>query len=65
MLLEFPGTDRVNLEIRTGGRKILMDLPVVGTGYCEGLRQRLESLLGPNTITTTNGPRLAEQASPT
>lgn len=51
VLLEYPGTDRVNLGIRTGGRKVLMDLPVVSTGYCEGLSQRLESLLGPNAVT--------------
>ena len=53
VLLEYPGPDRVNLEIRTGGRKILMDLPVVSTGFCEGLQQRLESLLGPDSVTTT------------
>ena len=56
VLLEHPGTDRVNLEIRTAGRKILMDLPVVSTGYCEGLHQRLESLLGPNAVRLANGP---------
>ena len=50
VLLEHPGTDRVNLDIRTRGRKILMDLPVVSTGYCEGLRERLESLLGPDAV---------------
>jgi hypothetical protein len=54
VLLEYPGTDRVNLEIHTGGRKVLMDLPVVSTGFCEGLRQRLESLLGPRAVTTIN-----------
>ena len=27
-----------------------MDLPVVSTGYCEGLHSRLEELLGPDTI---------------
>ena len=55
-LLEHPGTDRVNLEIHTGGRMVLMDLPVVSTGYCEGLHLRLESLLGPNTVRLHDGP---------
>ncbi len=50
VLLEFPGRDRVNLEIRTAGRKVLMDLPVVSTGYCQDLKQRLEVLLGPDTV---------------
>ncbi len=55
VLLEYPGTDRVNLGIRTGGRKVLMELPVVSTGYCEGLCQRLESLLGPNAVALNGG----------
>ena len=65
VLLEFPGKDRVNLEIRTGGRKVLMDLPVVSTGYCDGLHQRLESLLGQGAVNTNNGPKLAEGVTPT
>ena len=28
VLLEYPGRDRVNLEIYTGGRKVLMELPL-------------------------------------
>ena len=50
VLLEFPGRDRVNLDIRTAGKRVLMDLPVVSTGYCEGLHNRLEELLGPDTV---------------
>ena len=50
VLLEYPGKDRVNLGIRTGGRKVLMELSVVSTDYSDDLRQRLESLLGPNTV---------------
>ncbi len=51
VLLEHPGRDRVNLEIRTAGRKVLMDLPVVSTGYCPSLHERLEDLLGPDSVT--------------
>ena len=50
VLLEYPGRDRVNLDIRTGERLVRMDLPVVSTGYCEGLHARLEELLGPDTV---------------
>ena len=50
ILLEYPGTDRVNLEIHTGGGRVVMELPVVSTGYCEDLSQRLVKLLGPDTV---------------
>ena len=50
LLLEYPGKDRVNLEIYTGGRRVVMDLPVVSTGYCEDLRLRLEGLLGSDSV---------------
>ena len=50
LLLEYPGKDRVNLEIHTGGRRVVLDLPVVSTGYCEEMRGRLEELLGANSV---------------
>ena len=50
VILEYPGRDRVNLEIRITGLRVLMDLPVVSTGYCDPLRERLEDLLGPDTV---------------
>ena len=50
VLLEYPGRDRVNLDIRTSERLFRMDLPVVSTGYCEGLHSRLEELLGTDTV---------------
>ena len=50
VLLEYPGTDRVNLEIHTGGGRVVMELPVVSTGYCEDLCQRLATLLGPDSV---------------
>ena len=50
VILDFPGKDRVNLEIRTGGRKVLLELPVVSTGYCPDLKLRLEELLGPGSV---------------
>ena len=50
VILDYPGKDRVNLEIHTGGRKVVMELPVVSTGYCQDLKQRLEVLLGADTV---------------
>ena len=50
LMLEYPGKDRVNLEIRTGGWRLLLALPVVSASYCDELRQRLEELLGPDTV---------------
>ncbi len=50
LLLEYPGKDRVNLEIHTGGRRVVLDLPVVSTGYCEEMRGRLEEMLGSNSV---------------
>ena len=50
VILEYPGRDRVNLDIKTGGKRVLMDLAVVSTGYCESLHQRLEALLGPDSV---------------
>ena len=55
VLLEYPGTDRVNLEIHTGGGRVVMELPVVSTGYCEELCQRLGTLLGPDRVRLLGG----------
>ena len=53
VILEYPGRDKVNLEIRTPSKRVLMELPVVSTGYCDPLRERLEDLLGPDTVAVT------------
>ncbi len=50
LLLEYPGSMRVHLEITTVGKRVRMDLPIVTTGYCSELHERLEELLGANTI---------------
>ena len=50
LILEYPGRDRVNLDIKTAGRRVVMDFPVVSTGYCDEMRQRLEELLGPDSV---------------
>ena len=63
LLLEYPGKDRVNLEIHTGGRRVVLELPVVSTGYCQELKDRLESeLLAANSVLLweSDGPSLDE-----
>jgi len=50
MLLEYPGKDRINLEIHMSKRRVLMELPVVSTGYCEELKIKLEQLLGSGSV---------------
>ena len=50
ILLEYPGTDKVMLQIHTGGRRVVMDLPVVTTGYCPNMQERLEGLLGSDRV---------------
>ena len=58
VILEYPGRDRVNLEIRSARRRVLLELPVVSTGYCDVLRERLEDLLGPDTVAVTQEMQL-------
>ena len=50
ILLEYPGNSRVNLEISSGGKQVLMDLPQIATGYCPELHGRLEALLGEDSV---------------
>ena len=65
VLLEYPGKDRVHLEIYTGGRRVLMELPVVSTEYCSDLDQRLQELLGPDTVSVESLESLQrERAAP-
>jgi DNA polymerase-3 subunit alpha len=62
LMLEYPGRDRVNLEIRTGGRRVVMELPVVSTGYCEELQQRLVELLGPDAVQLSSAQEVQTRA---
>ncbi|MCH7713356.1 MAG: DNA polymerase III subunit alpha [Chloroflexi bacterium] len=55
VLLEYPGNDRINLKIHTGGHRVVMELPMVNTSYCTQLQERLESLLGADSVHISNG----------
>ena len=63
VLLEYPGKDRVHLEIYTGGRRVLMELPVVSTEYCSDLDQRLQELIGPNTVSVESLESLQQESA--
>ena len=49
-LLEYPGTERVRLEVSANGRRVLMELPMITTGYCPELHRRIEELLGEGSV---------------
>ncbi len=59
ILLEYPGQDRVNLEIHTKGSRVLLELPVVNTGYCEELGERLTEMLGEGSVRFQDGNHAA------
>ena len=50
VLLEYPGKDRVNLRIHTPGKWVLMECPVVSVEYCPELKERLQPLLGEDSV---------------
>ena len=49
-MLEYSGVDRVHLEISTGGKRVLLDLPMITTSYCMELHERLEEMLGEGSV---------------
>jgi DNA polymerase-3 subunit alpha len=56
MLLEFPGQDRIYLEIATGGKTVRMEMPtLLTTGFCPELERRLNSLLGAGSFRLEEG----------
>ena len=49
-ILEYSGTSGVGLEISSGRKRVIMDLPNITTGYCAELHERLEWLLGKGSV---------------
>ena len=49
-ILEYPGSDRVQLEISTNAKRVIMDLPMITAGYCPELQQRIEEMLGAGSL---------------
>ena len=48
LLLEFPGDDAVQLEVPNNGQRVRLEMPLVNTGFCDELEEKLVTLLGPN-----------------
>ncbi len=48
LLLEFPGDDAVQLEVPNNGRRVRLEMPLVNTGFCDELEEKLVTLLGPD-----------------
>ena len=45
-LLDYPGTDAVDLLITSEGRDWRVEMPIITTGFCSALESRLQALLG-------------------
>ena len=50
LLLEYPGSDHVNLTIQTQQGQLRMEWPLVSTSYCEALQTSLDGLLGQGSV---------------
>ena len=45
-LLDYPGTDAVDLLIRSEGRNWRLEMPIITTRFCTALESRLQEMLG-------------------
>ena len=53
-LLDYPGTDAVDLLITSQGRNWRLEMPIITTGFCTALETRIHELLErPDAITIT------------
>ena len=46
LLLEFPGSDGVDLVIASQGKRWRLEMPIITTSYCPELEERLNEMLG-------------------
>ncbi|MBI4202278.1 MAG: DNA polymerase III subunit alpha [Chloroflexi bacterium] len=46
LLLEYPGPDKVHLDIAARGRRTRLEMPLITTSFCPELEQRLTALVG-------------------
>jgi hypothetical protein len=59
-LLDYPGTDSVDLLITSEGRNWRLEMPIITTGFCSALEARLQEMLGrPDAVMLANGEALA------
>jgi len=50
-VLEFPGQDRVYLDIATDGTSVKLEMEQITTGFCDDLQTQIQSLLGGSSVT--------------
>ena len=55
-LLDYPGTDGVDLLIWSEGKRWRLEMPIVTTGYCDDLAVRLDEILGHDAVTIEEAP---------
>jgi DNA polymerase-3 subunit alpha len=58
-LLDYPGTDSVDLLITSEGRNWRLEMPIITTQYCEALDVRLREMLGRDDAVTISDPATA------
>ena len=59
-LLDFPGTDAVDLLITSEGRNWRLEMPIITTGFCPALESRVYDLLQrPDAITVAGADAVA------
>ena len=55
-LLDYPGTDAVDLLITSEGRNWRLEMPIITTGFCTALETRVQDLLGRDDAITVAEP---------
>lgn len=58
-LLDYPGTDAVDLLITSAGRRWRLEMPIITTSYCNEMAERVGSLLGREDAVLVEGGALA------
>ena len=61
IMLEYPGQCKVNFKIKTVGKVVIMDLPVVTVSLDKGLIARLNDLLGENSVESIVDGKLLQE----
>jgi DNA polymerase-3 subunit alpha len=56
LLLDYPGTDSVDLIIFSQGTRYRLEMPIIATRFCPELQAQIASLLGTQHAVTIQGP---------
>ena len=59
-LLDHPGEESTHLDIRTADGPVRVEMPAVSTGYTPGMVDRLEDILGPDSVRLETFPETEE-----